>query len=206
MKIECKLKRAGGTIVPLDTATYHFTPLTDGAHVAEVEPEQHIARFLSIPEGYRLYSADGVEPEVPAFAVAASAPVEPTQEPVVEPILTSELHPDHVTIGGQVYTVTEFAKLGFDKAGMSAEDWNSLSSDTRADFIDEALTELNEAVPAVAEEDQEQPLAVVVPPVAPPAAPVDERAALAAEYEDKLGKKPHHKLSADKLRAAIAEA
>lgn len=194
MKIECKLKRSGGTTVPLGSATYHFTPLTDGAHVAEVEPEEHIARFLSIPEGYRVYSADGSEPEVPAFVVAASAPAEPEQAPEVEPILTSELHPDHVTIGGKVYTVNEFAKLGFDKAGMSAEDWNSLSSDTRADFIDEALTELNEAAPADPVE------------TAPPVDAAIDRDALAAEYEAKLGKKPHHKLSVEKLRAAIAGA
>jgi hypothetical protein len=198
MQIECKLQRTGGTAVKLGSTNYHFTPLTDGAHVAEVTVEEHIARFLSIPEGYRLYSADGVAPEVPAFVVAASAPVE-EQEQEVEPILESVLHPADVTIGGVVYTVNQFARMGFVKADMSAEDWNSLSVDTRADFIDEALTVLNAAAPDVEDELGED----TPPPVIDEAA---ERVTLVAEYEAKLGKKPHHKLSVEKLRAAINEA
>lgn len=198
MQIECKLQRTGGTAVKLGTTNYHFTPLTDGAHVAEVTIEEHIARFLSIPEGYRLYSADGVAPEVPAFVVAASTPVaEQVQE--VAPILESVLHPDHVTIGGQVYTVNQFARMGYVKSGLSAEDWNSLTADTRADFIDEALTELNAAVQADAEDEAEDDEQHVRDADA-------VRADLVAEYEAKLGKKPHHKLSVEKLRAAIDEA
>jgi hypothetical protein len=57
MKIECKLKREGGSKIDLDNIEYHFAPGADGAHVAEVENDEHIARFLAIPEGYRIYKA-----------------------------------------------------------------------------------------------------------------------------------------------------
>lgn len=198
MQIECKLKRAGGTTVPMGEKTYHFNPLDDGAHVAEVTIEEHIARFLSIPEGYRFYNANGHTLDLPEPVVAASAPVDrPEQE--VEPVLTSVLHPEHVTIGGQVYTVNQFARMGYDKSGLSAEDWNSLTADTRADFIDEALTELNAAVPDV---EDEQPADEEKPHVDAE----DSRATLVAKYEAKFNKKPHHKLSDEKIRAAIDEA
>ena len=48
MKIECILKREGGSVVDLGGVEYHFEPLADGAHVADVENEAHIDRFLSI--------------------------------------------------------------------------------------------------------------------------------------------------------------
>jgi hypothetical protein len=55
MKIECILKRPGGTKVDLGGTEYHFAPQADGAHVAVVKENAHIQRFLSIPEGYRIY-------------------------------------------------------------------------------------------------------------------------------------------------------
>ncbi len=55
MKIECKLKRAGGTIAELEGVEYHFAPQSDGAHVVEIENVEHIERFLSIPSAYGIY-------------------------------------------------------------------------------------------------------------------------------------------------------
>lgn len=55
MKIECILKREGGSKVEIGSTEYHFAPQADGAHVAEVSNNGHIQRFLSIPEGYRIY-------------------------------------------------------------------------------------------------------------------------------------------------------
>ena len=55
MKIQCVLLRDGGTKTDLDGLLYHFEPLADGAHVAEIEIEAHIDRFLAIPEGYKIY-------------------------------------------------------------------------------------------------------------------------------------------------------
>lgn len=65
MKIECILKRQGGTRAEIGGIEYHFAPQADGAHVADVKDKAHIARFLSMPEGYAVYDPDGAasEPE-----------------------------------------------------------------------------------------------------------------------------------------------
>jgi hypothetical protein len=79
MKIKCILLRQGGTHVELRGTNYHFAPQADGQHVAEVTDEAHIARFLSIPEAYRV--------------VVEAAPAAPT--PVAAPISapTAALNP-----------------------------------------------------------------------------------------------------------------
>jgi hypothetical protein len=59
MKIQCILNREGGSKVEIGGIEYHFAPQADGAHVADVRDNAHIQRFLSIPEGYRIYG----EPE-----------------------------------------------------------------------------------------------------------------------------------------------
>jgi hypothetical protein len=60
--IECKIIREGGSIIPMGDVEYHFAPRADGAHVAEVENEEHADRFLSITEGYRLYRGEVAAP------------------------------------------------------------------------------------------------------------------------------------------------
>lgn len=56
MKIECILKRQGGTVVELSGKTYHFKPQADGAHVAEVADDEHIDKLLAVSEAYQPYS------------------------------------------------------------------------------------------------------------------------------------------------------
>lgn len=63
MNIECKLKRDGGSKIDLGGIEYHFAPVADGAHVADVEEDEHIARFLAIPEGYRIYKDQPAAPK-----------------------------------------------------------------------------------------------------------------------------------------------
>ncbi len=83
MKIECSIRRKGGTIVTFDATsrerlgvnpgTYHFKPISgepDAPHVADVTDRGHIDRFLSIGT-YRAYEA----PAAPALPQAPSAPV-----------------------------------------------------------------------------------------------------------------------------------
>lgn len=59
VEIECLIRRQNGTHVTMDDTAYHFFP-KDGAdpstnpHVATVSHPDHIARFMSIPDGYRL--------------------------------------------------------------------------------------------------------------------------------------------------------
>ena len=72
--IQCLLRRKGGTKVAFghNAATqtvYHFKPLDagdpDSPHVCEVEKEEHVNRFLAIPEAYRLYRGDGAVTSIP---------------------------------------------------------------------------------------------------------------------------------------------
>ena len=77
MKIECKLKRAGGTIAELEGVEYHFAPQDDGAHVVEIENVEHIERFLSIPSAYGIY---GVSRQAAAPAQAEEKVETPDEE------------------------------------------------------------------------------------------------------------------------------
>lgn len=78
--IECKLIREGGTFASIGTTEYHFAPQADGAHVAHVEDDEHVDRFLSITDGYRLYRGAAK----PAANVEAQAA--PVAETVIEPV------------------------------------------------------------------------------------------------------------------------
>lgn len=71
MLIECILKRDGGTKVDLGDLTYHFAPDSEGRHVALVADPDHIGRFLSISEGYRIPRAS----TSPVAQAAVSAPI-----------------------------------------------------------------------------------------------------------------------------------
>lgn len=77
MKIECKLKREGGTVIDIDGIDYTFVPQADGAHVAEVTKEAHIERLLGISDAYCIYrgksskaAAPAVTPEEPVVVTA----------------------------------------------------------------------------------------------------------------------------------------
>lgn len=73
MKIECKNKREGGSIIDIGGTDYHFQQQADGAHVADVAYEEHIERFLSIPEAYCIYKPSKATKEAPAPVVEAEA-------------------------------------------------------------------------------------------------------------------------------------
>lgn len=76
MKIECLLKRDGGSIVTLGSKSYHFAPDDAGRHVADVETEAHVERLLSITEGYRLVSGEAAKaPPATVTGLSTLAPV-----------------------------------------------------------------------------------------------------------------------------------
>ncbi len=63
MKIECLIKRPGGTEVVLDGISYEFLPVDPkqpikSAHIAEVLKEKHQVILLGIPEAYVEVGAD----------------------------------------------------------------------------------------------------------------------------------------------------
>jgi hypothetical protein len=122
MKIECILKRLGGTKAEIGGIEYHFEPQTDGAHVADVTEKAHIARFLSMPEGYAVYQPDA----------------EPQKAVIM--LLGSNVHPATFDINGKTYSLGDVVAKA--AAGFDADDWNGLSDDARADLIDEELDKL----------------------------------------------------------------
>lgn len=63
MLILSKIKRNPGTFITMKDGTrYAFMPNDAGDHVSEVEAPAHIERFLSIPEGFGVYSPGEVIP------------------------------------------------------------------------------------------------------------------------------------------------
>ena len=68
-----------------DGATYHFAPDPEGRHVAFVTVPEHIERFLSITEGYRI--APGTEQAAPAIG---AKPVQATPAAITEPTAPTE--------------------------------------------------------------------------------------------------------------------
>ncbi len=78
MKIECKIRRQGGSLITLDGERYHFAPDDLGRHVAEVTQQAHIDRFLEIP-GYREVADDGEAPATATTEAETLAPEEPEE-------------------------------------------------------------------------------------------------------------------------------
>lgn len=90
MKIECKIRRDGGTRVTMPLAgradkAYHFAPNEHGAHVAVVTDEHHAKRFLSIPEAYAAYG----EPDGDAASILAAIEKEAAQKAAAEAALNA---------------------------------------------------------------------------------------------------------------------
>lgn len=69
MKIECKLKREGGSHIDFGSVVYHFAPDKNGSHVAEVTDKDHIGRLLSINEAYQIADDDAPAPKTKSVPV-----------------------------------------------------------------------------------------------------------------------------------------
>lgn len=182
MKIECILKRAGGTVAELEGVEYHFTPQDDGAHVAEIEKRSHIERFLSIPSAYCIYDPSGA-PKLPE-------PVAAVVEPAPDVLYGSDVHSASFEIGGKTYQLGDVVRLAFENSGRTVEEWNDMEPEDRAAAIDVELDKLEESADVNGDGVVDSK---------------DERAALAAEYQAKFGKAPHHRLSIDSIKAKLAE-
>lgn len=191
MQIEHLIKREGGSFHEIGGTEYHFAPLDDGAHVAEVTTPEHQDRFLGIPEGFRIYRPGRKDAATPAPAANKPATA----------LLGSDVHPSTFDIGGQAIALGDVVRAAFARSGVDVEGWNAFTAEQRHGLIDAELDEL-----AAAAEADDAPLdgsETAPAPAAATAAPEDERAALVAAYEAKFGKKPNHKLSLDKLRAEV---
>ena len=144
MKIQCILNREGGTVVDIGGIEYHFEPVADGAHVAEVSEEAHIDRFLSISDAYNVYHGDETptgEPKVIGESTPAPAP---QSEDIKDraPLAGSEQLPPQFEIGDRVVTQLEAVKIAFEASGLTSDEWNDLGDDERAAKIEIALDEM----------------------------------------------------------------
>lgn len=147
MKIECKLKRNGGSKVDIDGIEYHFEPLNDGAHVADVEDKDHIDRFLAISEGYRVYHGElAPEGKPQTIAAAVGLVVNPEQKTREGSFLHgSSDHAAQYTIGDTTYSLGDLVKKAFEASQLSEDDWNELDEEDRAARIDIVLDDLQTA-------------------------------------------------------------
>jgi hypothetical protein len=182
MKIECILKREGGTTTDLGGIEYHFEPLADGAHVAEVTSEAHIDRFLAIPEGYKVYHGKEEpkgEPKILTLPVVSDK--QDIRSGTKLTLNGSTVHEASYTFeAGLVMTLDEVVQKAFEASNLTAEDWNDLEDDDRHAKIDIMLDELSETTPAD-----------------------EDRDALVAAYTAKFGKAPHHNASVATIKAKL---
>lgn len=174
MQIKSIIERKNGNTVELDGVTYEFNP---PSYIADVTEKAHIARFLSIPEGYEVVTDGKEKPSKPKKA-------DEKQEDKQVILLGSDVHPSAFEINGIEYSLGDVVQRAFAAAGMNHTAWNELSEGERADLIDAELDKLANPTPVVIGEDQVREL-------------------LVEQYVEKFGKKPHHKLSNEKICAEL---
>lgn len=186
MKIESIIKRDPPTRIRLGGKVYQFQIDGDGRHVVDVTDEEHIARLLSIPEGFRLVLS---KDEKKGDAIQAKHPQAQTtaNDNGVEPV-ASTVHPAEIELGEGV-TVTQdvVIQAALKTSSLSAEQWNALRDDERHYLIDNEL----DAMAATLNGDEEGGEAEEPAPL--------DRDQLAAEYKERFGKAPHGKWSAEKI-------
>jgi hypothetical protein len=189
MKIECKIIRTGGTRVELGSFEYHFEPLADGAHVAEVANQDHADRFLAIADAYRVYrgklSPGGEPTELRSPVVNDRSDVRLNETSPVSTLMGSSVHDKSYTIGGLTYSLSEVVDKAFDASGLSEDDWNALEDEDRHARIDimlDYLAELGESEPESAERD-----------------------ALVEQFKVKFGRAPHALMKIESIKAKLAE-
>jgi hypothetical protein len=185
-RIESKLRRVGGSIIPLDGIDYHFKPYTDGAHVCEVTNEDHADRFLSITEGFKLYRGEGT-PADGSTAAPAPAPIE---QPVIVTAAAPEIllggdFPASFDIHGKTYALGDVVAAAHESSGLTVEAWNALPEDERDGKIEAELDRIDAAGEQAASTE-------------------DERTALVDQYTKLYGEAPHARTGVKKLRELIA--
>ena len=195
MKIECIAHRDGGSKIDIDGIEYHFEPLEDGAHVADVEEIKHQDRFLSLGEGFKLYRGDlapvGVPTKISLPVVNDKGDLRNQSETIARSIHGSSVHETTYEIGGTIVQLGEVVAKAFEASGLTAEEWNALDEGDRHAKIDITLDDMADAAPEEAS--------------AAPSDASDERTVLAEAHKAKFGKAPHYRASIDTIKAALAE-
>lgn len=211
MKIESIIKRDPPTEVLLGDTAYKFQPDSKGRHVCDVTDKAHIARLLSIAEGFQIpYDEDAPKVDVPPVIDPPVQTVQPTFQPTQDPdvLLGADGYPDVIDLGnGKTADIADVIADAHELSGLTTADWNTLPLEVRTGLIDavlDALADSEEEAPKDAAND-DQPPATDKPPVDDKAQYEAEREALALEYKAKFGSKPHYKWTMDKIRDELAK-
>lgn len=222
MKIECILRREPPATVVLGDTAYQFQADDQGRHVCEVEDPMHLARLLSISEAYCLPGNAPVPDELKPAIIEQTLPVAaPVLAPIDEyAIKGSTVHPAVFDLGNDaVTTLEDVVAYALELSELTTTEWNCLPDEDRHTLIDAALDILDERE-RPEEEPTPAPEAKPTPETAPvsdagsvsgaapsnvPDATDDDLDALRAQHLVKFGKKPNHKLGADKLRTLLAD-
>lgn len=222
MKIESIIKRDPPTEVVLGDTTYKFKPDDQGKHVAEVTDKHHIARFLSIVEGFQL--ADGEQTLPKAVETELNKEIEDrTKLPVVTPVdenvlKGSTVHPATFDIKGEQFSIEDVIALAHEESGMTTAEWNEMPDEARHQLID-AILDAMSSEPSedndddASEDNGDDSQDTPPPPAADPAAEAAtaeaaakaERDDLAAQWKTRTGSLPHYKWTAEKIRAELAK-
>lgn len=216
MKIESIIKRIPPTEVVLGDTTYKFAPEGD-RHIADVTDTAHIAKLLSIPEGYRLFDGETLPTSVTdemaknAVWMSTAAVVMPVED---EALKGSIVHPVTIDLGnGKVISIDDVVAEAHMLSAMTTSEWNAMPDDARHDLIDAVLDAMS-APGGLTEDEKATVLAAELAAaealkVAAAAKPVTDEAAArevaALEYKARFGGKPHYKWSIEKIREELAK-
>lgn len=215
MKIESIIKRNPPTSITLGDTAYQFEPDSEGRHVCEVTDQQHLARLLSIPEGYRLVLDGPHQPAPHQPQQPTLQPSQPTFQPTddddgeegEDELKGSAVHPVEIDLGdGKTILRDEAVKLAFEQSGMTREEWNEQDEDDRYAKIDAVLDAM--VAPEQEDTDGKDGGDTANQDGAKDDQKLDgdlngdgdlDREELAKLYEAKFGKRPHGKWTADRI-------
>lgn len=224
MKIESIIKRDPPTEVVLGDTTYKFLPDDKGRHVAEVTDNHHIARLLSIAEGFQLPDDSeklpkSVQTELNKELEERTQGQKPTIQPIDEYVLKgSTVHPATFDVKGEQVSIEDVIAVAHEESGMTTAEWNAMPDEARHDLIDAVLDAMageegpvdpNQTGTAQGnqqgdKEEAPKDTAAKEGGATDDKAP-DEREAAAQEYKAKFGSKPHYKWSIEKIREELAK-
>lgn len=134
MKLECKIKRVGGTDVDLPPNTIQFRPIdptrADSPHVCDVTSEQAQRLILADPRVYVLFD-EAAAAAAPKLAPPSPPPPKPVpQQPVA--LYGSSTLPSHIDIGGgATLPLGDIVREAFKLSSLSADEWNNLDEAVR---------------------------------------------------------------------------
>jgi hypothetical protein len=224
MKIESIIKRDPPTEVVLGDTTYKFAPDSQGRHVAEVTDKHHIARLLSIAEGYQLADDEtlpkSVKTELDKELEVRTQGQQATFQPVDEHVLKgSTVHPATFDIKGEQISIEDVIAVAHEESAMTTAEWNALPDEDRHNLIDAVLDAMageegpvdpNQTGTAQStqqgdKEEAPKDNAAKDDGAKDEAAAKAERDELAAQWKARTGSLPHYKWTADKIRAELAK-